>query len=416
MKADKKKIRLEVKNGAIEPDYVKHNILDITLEVYGRPFYLFLKKQSEDFRALDCGIFYVNERSKITIVLKKILCKCLEPFQEYTREYIEKLFSIFANKITALYYPKYEIDVFFGNKAELGNGIYESGSTCFSDDGCNSICKDFLMDFHRARVLVIQRQEQPEQNIQFGTARAIVFFAGNRNIEITNFYGNGLYVPKAVWIESLRRLLNISKVTWKEAPCHLPIYRNGDSILITTEKTQPMDLTTQKWNCPHCGRMVKQPNFYCESDGSSMQIGCEDCYDIDVKKCQRCGEHCHDLSYIESLEMEICDGCSDDLYYCEHCNTASFNEMERISGSYYCQDCYSVCEVCNASIAPDREHHVMSGELVCSDCCFTCSLCGNDVLESNLTSTDKGDICEDCHDELLENQESEKELINNEPK
>lgn len=439
----KKEIILEVKNGAINGSMVKQSIYLVTKRIYGPEIAGNLYDRN-DFDALDCAAFYVNNRSKITIVLKKMLVNIYkeritgasgtpEDLQlnllDCKKEF-ESKFAEYASDIAALYYPKYNLKAYFGDKKFLGEGVYENGHTCFRRGGENETSKNFLVKFKRAKVLVLKREET--ESISGGMARAIVYFAGARNIEMTNFYSNGLNIPLALWVEALRRLIGIEKVTWKENHSHLPIYTNGDAVLITTDKSGPVNLSSQKWPCPHCNKKVSYGNFRTDRENSTVYLGCPDCYNEDrEEETYICG-HCHEgfgneeeLSYCETLGISICDDCRGNLYYCNKCDTESFDEhifvYSEKSGCHYCTDCAEVCDDCERVVLKESGGlvEVSGGQMLCDECRNYCNKCEEHYNANDMQydEVDSEYYCSDCMKEIearREEEEREEEEIKEE--
>jgi hypothetical protein len=427
----KKEIIIEVKNGAIDGSQVKQIIYLITKRIYGPEIAGDLYDKNE-FGDLDCATFYVNNRSKITIVLKKMLVNILKgkiTGDNGTAENLqlnllnckkdfEGKFAAYAKDVSDLYYPKYDLRAYFGEKKFLGEGVFESGTTCFCKGGLNEMSKIFLTKFKRAKVLVLKRDDT--EDMKGGMARAIVYFAGNRNIEMTNFYSNGLDIPVALWVEALRRLVGIEKVTWKKSSSNLPIYTNGDVILITTNKTRPVDLSSQKWPCPHCYEEINQGNFKMDKKDSTIYLGCPDCYNEEMEEemeCGHCGERCNgnEVYYNDAIEMFLCENCRGDLFYCNNCEKEGFSERDFIfskkRGCYYCIDCAGTCNNCGMVVLRESDGlvEVSGGQMLCDDCRHYCNKCEEYYNTNDMVydSIDEEYFCPDCTKEIEEGREEE---------
>lgn len=354
----KKNIEFEIKNGAYYPKDIHQQISDkivntLIPETRNTNWSIYNHVRGEmlsalaDFKLDNYYMGLDGKGAKVTKIIKKIL------LARFVKELVIKKFPVLCKKIAELYTPRMELKAYWGDKKLLGSGIWENGSTCFSSGGCNDISRRFLVRFNRAQVLVLKNEKN--------TARCIAFFAGGRNIYLTNFYYNGLPYNKLLFVEALRRILGIDKISYKKREFPLPIYFNGDGILCYTEKSSAFN-GQYMYPCPQCE--TKITHLYTYVDGDTYHIGCsKECAGECERCCDRCGYIIYDDDYYMAPNDErYCESCyHDNVFYCEGCNFDRW-QHDHI-GNSLCEDCGAVCEECN-EVTPNSQIN----NDVCEDC------------------------------------------------
>ena len=307
--------------------------------------------------------YYTEGGAKITKRLKGIVKGVIG------KELTDKIFPVFCNKLSACYAKQETIVAFFGDKENLGEGLFENGATCFrrknGGRGENAINGDFLDKNKRFQMLCLYSLEQQ------AFARVVVHFVGGRKVDIFNFYYQGGFKQnKRLFVEAYRRLFNLKKVTFVSGKTiEVPIYYNDDSLVISTDRTHT-STHKHKWVCPHCDSKAEPKTFQTRQRDYWRDLGCK--------------ESCLTLT-----SSERCYSCED-----------SFDRddmQENYDGDLYCRSCYNEfyfrCTNCGDEARNDNAIGT-SGGYCCTDCAGYCNDCGDGELNINLT--DEG-LCSDCH-------------------
>ena len=353
-----------------------------------------------DVSGLDLQQYYRSDGAKITKSLASILRS------KIPKETVQTNFGSFARRVSELYTVGLSLRAEFGNKKLLGEGIYESGKTCLRKDGENATSKFFIVNNRRCETIVLYEKGKKDAG-----ARCIAYFAGNRNIYLTNFYWRNLTQNKLYFITAVRHLLGIRKVMYRQNPkFFLPIFKNGDSVLVYDERTRPV-IPTKKLSCPHCGVMVPEDKLYTEEFGSYRLVGC-------TKKCARG----HSKVYVQ------CDGCMEhvqsggasqvkDKHYCQRCvrmfmvtcsvcgGTSRKDDCKAIGGDILCKRCQklSKCTVCKKVITNSADSRSVGDLVCCISClpksghlCLVCHTIYNTEITSKIINGTSFPICDDC--------------------
>lgn len=365
------KIILEVKNGAYEAMSVCVKICRI-LEPYTKTCICV------DLAEIPLENYYMPDGRKITKPIKKLLLKYV------CEETVDKHYAAICKQIAELYSPKYSLEAYWGDKSLLGKGEYEGTPTCFRFGGENEVSRKFIEKYKRTKCLILKRVDTTD------TARCIVYFAGGRNIYLTNFYYKRITQNYRLFVEALRMLLGLKKVSFKD--CNnpeLPIYLNDDGILVHDEKSFKYPFT-RKFPCPHCDDIVDEKKMLHEVEGTTHYIGC----------------------------CDSCLGFNTAYAICSHCDTAIFDEADayyiEADDRTFCYRCYEryvqTCANCGHKSSNENFEITNNDETLCEDCYSTCEECG-DVFRNNEIN-DNG-LCSDCQaDEDEQEEEEEKKNAN----
>lgn len=393
----KKKIEFEIKNGAYEPSVINSRVITVCGNLC-RP----VKDMSaipENVReqvnsaliSLDLAHYYMSDGAKVTRPIKKILLTFL------TKKELDSIWAELCKQISELYSLAFQAIAYFGDKTLLGTGAWEGKTTCFNSDGINSQNGIFIQKFKRTQVLVVE---------EVGTrnkARCLVYFQGGRNINLFNFYYNGFRQNNLVFVEALRRLLSLPKVSYKKESVNLPIYLNGDGLVVYTPKSFVYD-ADRMFPCPECDSKVPERKMLTSVEGNTHKIGCcEECLNEPAEICCNCGDR------LDSDDMRTsdngdtyCDSCySDNFAYCECCgNDVPNNDY---LGGGLCNECGDQCHNCGEIHKNDDMYTGPDDNSYCSDCFnykFSyCKGCETDVYNDDMKEGPDGiDYCQDCYD------------------
>lgn len=431
----KKRIEFEVKNGAFEPENINSRVGSVCgilcrqVKDYSTiPDYV-KEKVNNDLVTLDLSHYYMPDGAKVTKPLKKILLTFL------TKKELEPIWAELCKQISALYSPAFQAVAYFGEKHLIGTGAWEGRTTCFNSDGINASNGIFIQKFKRTQVLVVE---------EIGTghkARCLVYFQGGRNINLFNFYYNGFRQNNLIFVEAIRHLLSIPKITYKKESVNLPIYRNGDGLVIHTPKS--FEYTADRiFPCPHCDTKLPERKMLTAEEGNTHKIGCcEECLDEGGETCCGCGERVDEDNSRNYNGDIYCDSCFNDNYsYCEHCgddvrnddylgnglcincgdlchNCGSVYEKDDMytgpDDNCYCEECFndkfSYCEECNTDVERDNMTEGPDGVYYCPDChadkFAECEDCGYETEKSDI----QDGLCPDCYDKKQEEEEAQEE-------
>lgn len=244
----------------------KHTQLEMTNKI---------KEMIKHHYGINCNIggndwsrYYRQDGAKITKTLTSILRKNLD------KKEVERKFPQFAKDISELYHPSADLFAYFGDKLNLGEGVYETGPTCIAEGHQNQGTKRFVGQYKRTQMLCIEHRSQKRPST--GRSRCIAYFAGGRNIFLTNFYYNGMQNNRLIFVEAVRRMFNWDKVIWKtNETFFLPIYRNGETIQV-----HPADRFRDHYDvkrmipCPNCKKKIPESDYYYEERGHTRYMGC----------------------------------------------------------------------------------------------------------------------------------------------
>lgn len=144
----KKTVEYEVKNGSIMGNIETLNKISNTISSYKTDGYEHrlsieeYEKLHEEFYNLDASNYYMADGRKITKPLKWIAEKMIG------KDTVKAKWADIVNQISALHSSKFKCRAFWGKKDLLGQGVYESGSTCFGDGGINVASRLFIEKQH----------------------------------------------------------------------------------------------------------------------------------------------------------------------------------------------------------------------------------------------------------------------------
>jgi len=356
-----KKVEFDLPGAAkfAAPAIMMEEIRTITMKLYGVPI---------DLTNVDLLKYYRPDGAKITKTLTTLLRRQLP------KEEVQLRFAGYAKAVSELYTTSKTLIASWGDMSELGNGVYEGGATCYRAGAENTVCRDFLQKYRRAKLLVLYNKDNPDEPC----ARTIVFFAGGRNVIMTNFYWKRLEANKLYFIEALRRMLGLKKVVYKNwSNFFLPIYLNRDAVLVYDERVRLMD-TEKKMPCPHCGKLVHENDFHFEEDGNFRMLGC-------TEKCA----HKSSKTYIP------CERCREDFKQ---------GRMRGHNNKYYCVSCFYIvtesCHKCNGRYDTTKMKHTNDGSVMCQRCwdeLAYCDKCGERSILRNVLEK-RGDkmLCKSC--------------------
>ena len=335
---------------------MKKYVLDAAKAIYGVEI---------DLSGLDLQNYYRQDGAKITKSLSSLLR------QKISKEEVQAKFGPFAKLVAELYTTGLSLRAEFGDKKLVGEGVYESGKTCFKSDGENVTSKHFVVNNRRCAVVVLYQKGKKDAG-----GRCLAYFAGNRNVYLTNFYWRSIPQNKLYFITALRHLLGIKKVLYKHNPkFFLPIFRNGDSVLIYDERTKPV-APNKKIKCPHCHKTVDESSLYAEEYSSYRLVGCsKECarkHSKVYRKCDECGEYFHKDNLHQAESGTYCGPCyRGRIVRCSLCGGGfSKKDIKEINGQPFCKKCASKskCIVCGDVV----KHHTDVRTVGDSSCCITC--------------------------------------------
>lgn len=426
-----KEVTFEVKNGAYKPETILQDILNVIK--HGFVFDDRIDAEAEEGQTMDVASYmkeqigaiellhyYLPDGRKITKPIKRILSKVIK------KSALDEKYPVVCNLISQLYSPKYNLKCYFGDMSRLGSGDYEGERTCFRDGGIsdvdNSACRRFLEKYVRTECLLLKREDDG------GMARCIAYFSGGRNIYLTNFYFNGLTNNSILFIEGIRNLFHLPKVTWSfcNADVHLPIYLNGNAsrtkssaIHILTDRSFDYPYT-RKFPCPWCGTKVNEDRFFHTTDGSTHLLGCcRDCAETDQENdepyayCDSCSDPINDEGdayYIENRGTYVCRSCYEEYYTtCNSCDDIIHRDraITDNDGNDYCTHCATYCRSCDEVYLRDDLTNI-NGRLYCNDCAPECKECGERYPVDDLSSDG---YCDACMEARTAEEEAEAEVV-----
>jgi hypothetical protein len=409
----KKSVEYEIKNGAVySNERTREKVADLMfhylpIEITDLPWSEMpdeIRAANKEIHDLDLTSYYMPDGRKITKPLKRIAQKFLG------KDIVNEKWADIANEISKLYSPKFSCRAFWGNKKLLGSGTYEGQHTCFRNGGENETSRRFLEKYDRTQVLVLENMENDDDK-----ARCIAYFAGGRNIYLTNFYFRMRFPQNALmFVEALRRLIGIDDVIFKDKASNpkLPIYMNGHCIHIHTKRSFYYS-GTRKLPCPHCDDVVSEHDFFHERNGSTHYLGCsDDCGGHSGRTCDNCGGRLDEDDVYSTSDDNYCESCFDDSYFhCHDCGEATHNDNGCHAGNYsYCEYCFDklfvTCDQCGDPVVKG-EHYYSEylNEDQCESCYQerhdTCEQCGESFHNDELTEYQNYHYCGGCLDKYF---------------
>jgi hypothetical protein len=377
----------------------RKRIAGLITSIYGIPE----AETAPIIKMYEWGSFYRPDGAKITKSLQTIVRKFKS--KEETLEH----FSVLGKHASELYEPDATYTVAFGDKTLLGEGTYEGRKTCFGEGQMNEHNKHFLSLYRRVGMLTISAKD-PKSGTK-AVARCIVYFAGNRNVFLFNFYYNGIPQNKHLFIEAYRRIMKMDKVTWKDCESggfFLPVYRNTRSspsspvpAVHIYDARAKFPKLSRKFPCPFCRKEFLETEIYWQDEGSqkygacsrlcylrgakrlaecpvcrkemdtktghgvivngNVKHVCPECFYTKMTPCSKCDHRFVTGTLVkDDMGLPICKGCFASLHRCEKCGLKKAKVEYRSSdeGKIYCIECYSVkkneCGICRISLSSSQ--------------------------------------------------------------
>lgn len=377
----------------------------------------------------DWSRYYRKEDgAKVTKTLTGILRKAV------TKQMVERNFPKFAKDVAELYHPVTTLRAYFGDKSELGEGLYEPGATCIAKGHGNQGTKFFVGAWKRTQMLCLEHANGHGT----GRARCIAYFPGGRNVFLTNFYYNGLQQNRLLFVEAVRRLFKFDKVIWKtNETFFLPIYRNGECIHVHPERFSDHLDKKRKLPCPHCGKMVPEADYYYSENGHTRLMGCSKDCALEasgmLKICPFCDSRVNrDQMHRFRTDTWICGPCyTNYTHQCSRCGGRYTEEEgdDTEDGAFRCYPCLEKtphCHICAKKFASnvcqtnDRDSHGKYRYL-CHACLERhkrmCNKC-NGIFSFELTTVKKRHFkhvyCDNCLRAAGLKSRSEEEIVEEE--
>jgi hypothetical protein len=251
---------------------------------------------------------YQKNGAKITKLLRTLLLRQLG----VPKDVLESRWADYCKDVMSHYLPAFNCEATWSVPKEIvGEGLMESGSTCFAFDGENARCKDFLLGYNRARVLYLRNTADKMKR-----ARCLVHFVGGRKIMLTNFYYVRFPQNDRLFVEAVKHSLGLKKFTfsYSSKDC-LPVYTNGTTITITADRSFDSS-GVPKWTCYVCGKKV--PLETVKVSHGPYSYGCSyKCLEkhpniTNQRRCCECGDHFHeDDGTVNDYGDFLCSNCSD---------------------------------------------------------------------------------------------------------
>lgn len=219
--------------------------------------------------------FYLPDGRKITKPFKPLLKSWLgkertdKIFPEFCKQ-VRELFNT-PVKLRADFYDAMKIGQ-YGDDIDLGDG-----GSCFRRDGCYSSNGTFIAYNKRLQILGLRGVDDPSQG-----GRCIVFFEGGRQLILTNFYYSHLRMDEGLFIKAIEELYHV-KVIKREKLGYslpLPIYKNGNAIRLTFERSFTYAKNRIKLTCPICQKekvSLERINTSHESSADAFDCVCPRC-------------------------------------------------------------------------------------------------------------------------------------------
>ena len=323
--------------------------------------------------------YYENDGNgaKITKRLQGVLLKTLE----IPKAEVKEKFAIFCKDISSFYCPEMKVEAsMLLPKEYFGEGIIESGPTCFNEDGENWHHKEFLSRFNRIRLLYVRDAYHASKR-----ARCVVYFPGGRRMLLFNFYYNRFPNNWRILVDAAKKCLGLKNISYGRIASqniHLPIYLNGDGVEVKTHNSHVSERKVL-FPCPYCSGRVEVNKFFWDKCCCSRK-----CHDKNRKEreqayCETCEEYFHPEHVMDFRGQAMCEDCMEQrtghCYLCEEREYA-----EKMVGVHLtnrnrivvlCEGCASeqafTCEICGEAYY-DREGYVPRTLENGKKCCHRC--------------------------------------------
>jgi formylmethanofuran dehydrogenase subunit E len=128
--------------------------------------------------------------------------------------------------------------------------------------------------------------------------------------------------------------------------------------------------------------------------------------------CEDCGRR------IDEDDVILVDGeyyCRNCVHYCDHCNEYHRESERYVSGyGWVCENCldnyFHYCESCSEYVTEENLVWIdCEDRYVCEDCCNRyysyCEDCGNYFPYDEIYVQDDHQLCEDCYNDRMGNEE-----------
>jgi len=146
--------------------------------------------------------------------------KVTKPMKKYIRDslHLNKKemtagWSVFCEHVRQMYMPTFGVRAWFMSYDEMqdiGNGVFERGSTCFGKSGENEHHKRWAAEQSRIQAVAVSKLTKkdgtPYALGQEPTGRCYLYFRGGRTITLFNYYygsdtpqNDSLFVEARVW-------------------------------------------------------------------------------------------------------------------------------------------------------------------------------------------------------------------------
>ena len=323
--------------------------------------------------------------------------------------------------VADMYTPETQILAYFGDKAKLGEGDYEGGSTCFRDEGENAHNKFWLASNRRAQAFVMQRVPEDMRGInedelidelvrnqlkyqQHGVGRCIVWFHGGRRVSMFNHYVYGTRMTDEMFADGVKRIFN-----WHDAVFHkehsyidrVDVYTNNRPHLLNDARSNENRATRIRFRCT-CGNLHYRSGMWCS----------DTCYRecrADHNECHECGGDADDEFNVCGEYYHMCQPCFEDrTSYCNRCDETFWaGDVRRIStGDYYCESCLDneciKCVQCEEYVKLDDSYRV-EDDSMCRPCwenhSVICEVCNESFFSDNVNEHGR---CTSCQEEVDE--------------
>jgi hypothetical protein len=371
----------------------------------------------------DLGNYYRPNGAKVTKYLKTILVKKLG----IDFNTIEDQWPTFCNHVASLYWTDCTFRVSINpKKEEIGNGIWESYDTCFGYGGCNELNGKYVAINKRFKLITFELVTD-EEVIKAG--RVICYLPGNRGIYLFNWYfKNGITQDTDLISKAVAHLFGINEYSINyvenDRDFRLPIYQNGDTIIIVPKRNSVPSRYTQSdsriFLCPVCGRKMRETRMITGISGSSYYVACSDrCMsELGTRTCDECGDHIHPDDVFAHNDHIYCENCFHDIFtYCSDCEEVIYqDDATYINSQVYCSYCrdqkYTSCDKCGEYIKTGDSYTLSDGSSFCQGCferyCYSCDDCGECYyLNDGYKETREGIFCMDCADKHSDDEEEE---------
>ncbi len=414
------------------------NSLCINIRQHG--FVDWLLDQSIIASADERPVFLVSTKSgkqKVTSLLSKYLRKVVG----LTNDQAARICELAKGYFGASWQVDVTISNSYADKALIGEGVLESGATCFASRSVvNSFCKEYIAGTPSWYLLDLKDESCAARS------RALATYLGMGRFLLCNFYVVGISVidSQRAFLEALRRSFGASTATyrvldngksdseecWTAEPDFTEVksvietfYFNGDGRVVTLD-TWPEELDQEflrRW-CPVCQRHYDASEAVLKVDGNSRLVICRECYrnlDGSWPWCELTRERFTFEDYRKSncfgrLGAGECGGCHLALLEesCHYCGRELYRRggvpysFLRIDGETYpvCEECFQglqivFCGTCRSAL-PMAEALMGHNEYYCPSChprhVGECDSCGMYARMETLTSVGEVLLCPHC--------------------